>query len=591
MTYLAVPISAESFDAAGRQIETALAAGAQMLELRTDYLLQLSGDSVKRLIAQVRESAGARVPVIVTCRDPNEGGARPYPEETRLEALLAALEGGADYIDFEYANFTRKRNAEKLQAALSADPRSRLILSAHDFKGPFRNIRRLHRDIVKACPEAIPKLVYTANHINDCFDAFDLLREAHVAPLPSGVKDPSRGRLGYMGAPDRIVLCMGEPGLISRIVAKKFGAFVTFASLDEQAATAPGQLAIATLKGLYRYDTIDDDTELFGVIGDPVGHSLSPAIHNACFAAKDMNRLYLPLHVQGGQEQFNQFLDNILARPWLDFRGFSVTIPHKHSLLEYVHGKGGFVEPLADKIGAANTLIVTPPPWRGRPALASRGHPVRQAQGRLGLALPSHEAPVGSELQGQDALATAAGPHRLAAYNTDYAGALDAITAGMGIERKDLRDVPVAVVGAGGVSRAIVAGLSDAGAKVTIYNRTLERARELAADFGCEFAGLDTLSQMNVKLLVNCTSIGMHPNVDAAPVPGEYIKPDMTVFDTVYNPAETLLLKRAKAKGVKTIDGVAMFVNQAAAQSKLFTNHPANTDLMREVVCDALARR
>jgi 3-dehydroquinate dehydratase/shikimate dehydrogenase len=560
MTHLAVPISVESVEAAGRQIEAALSAGAETLELRTDYLLQLSGESVKRLISQVRESGRTRVPVIVTCRDPKEGGAGQYPEETRLEVLLAALEAGAEFIDFEYASFTRKDNAEKLRAALSAHPKSRLILSAHDFKGPFGDVRRLYRDIQKACPEAIPKLVYTANHVNDCFGAFDLLHEAHVAPPPSGVKDPSRGRLGYMGAPDRIVLCMGEPGLISRIVAKKLGSLVTFASLDEQAATAPGQLTIATLKGLYRYDTIDADTELFGVIGDPVGHSLSPAIHNACFADLNMNKLYLPLHVQGGREQVDQFLDNVLARSWLGFRGFSVTIPHKHSVLEYVREKGGYIEPLADKIGAANTLVCVAPPPSGV---------IRIPQPR------------------------AAGPHRLAAYNTDYAGALDAITAGMGVERKDLRDVPVAVVGAGGVSRAIVAGLSDAGARITIYNRTVERAKELAADFGCEAAGLDALAhgvetQNVASLLVNCTSVGMYPNVDATPVPAEYIKPDMTVFDTVYNPAETLLLKQAKAKGAKTIDGITMFVNQAAAQFKLFTGQPANTDLMRRVVVDSL---
>ncbi len=534
MTYLAVPISAESVEAAGRQIEAALSAGAQMLELRTDYLQQLSGDSVKRLISQVRQVSSGHAPVIVTCRDPREGGAKPHSEATRLEIPLTALEAGADFIDFEYANFVRKGNAEKIRAALSARPSSRLILSAHDFKAPFAHIRRLYRDMQKACPEAIPKLVYTANHINDCFDAFDLLHET------SG---------------DRIVLCMGEPGLISRIIAKKLGAFLTFTSLDEQASTAPGQLTIATLKGLYRYNMIDADTELFGVIGDPVGHSLSPAIHNACFGEKGMNRLYLPLYVQGGQEQFSQFIDNILARPWLHFHGFSVTIPHKHSLLEYVHEKGGFIEPLADKIGAANTLLV------GRasslaPDGRARTHDLRR--------------------------------DHVAAYNTDYAGALDAITAGMGIERKDLKDVPVAVVGAGGVSRAIVAGLTDAGAKVTIYNRTVGRAKEVAADFGCRAAGLDELPGLDARLLVNCTSIGMHPNVDATPVPAEYLKPGMVVFDTVYNPAETLLLKQAKAKGAKTIDGITMFVNQAATQFTLFTGRPANADLMREVVIMSL---
>jgi len=540
MTYLAVPISAENVEAAGWQIETALAAGAEMLELRTDYLAQLGGDSVTRLIAQVRQASGAHVPVIVTCRDPNEGGARPWPEETRLEMLLAAIEAGAESIDFEYANFTRRPNAEKLLAALSAHSQSRLILSAHDFKGPFRNVRRLYRDIQKACPAAIPKLVYTANHINDCFDAFDLLHET------SG---------------DRIVLCMGEPGLISRIIAKKLGGFVTFASLDEQAATAPGQLTIGTLKGLYRYDIINANTELLGVIGDPIGHSLSPAIHNACFAEKGMNKLYLPLHVQGEGKQFNKFLNATVARPWLDFHGFSVTIPHKENAAWWAV-KSKFCGPMDIVVNygsAANTLVIergpAPPPW------------------------DKYVKP------GQPWLRT---------HNTDWMGALEAITQGMGITEKDLAGMPVAVVGAGGVARAIIIGLGDAHAKVTVYNRTLDRARRLVdglADelrFDCEAAGLEELAHLDARLLINCTSVGMYPNVDATPVPAEYIKPDMTVFDTIYNPAETLLLKQAKAKGARTINGITMFVNQAAAQFKLFTHHPANTNLMRDIVLDRL---
>jgi 3-dehydroquinate dehydratase/shikimate dehydrogenase len=540
MTYLAVPISAEGGDQALERVKDALSAGARMLELRTDYLGYLSGDSVASLVAQVRDLVPPRVPIIVTCRDPREGGAKPYPLDLRVEVLLAALNAGADFIDFEYANFLQAENERKFRAVLASRPKSRLILSAHDFGARFTDIRRLYRDIRAACPDAIPKLVYTARHIDDCFAAFDLLHET---------------------GPERVVLGMGEAGLISRILAKKFGSFVTFASLDERAATAPGQLTIGTLKGLYRYDSIDADTELFGVIADPVGHSLSPAIHNACFAEKGMNRLYLPLLVQGGPREFNEFLGNVLARPWLGFRGFSVTIPHKHSALEFVRGQGGFLEPLAEKIGAVNTLVIG---WQ------------RQAKLADGLDV-NREVPI-----------EAGRERRICAYNTDYAGALDAITAGMGVERKDLRGMPVAVVGAGGVSRAIVAGLTDAGAKVTIYNRTVERAEALAAEFGCEAAGLERLSQMNARLLVNCTSIGMYPHVDATPVPPECLKPDMTVFDTVYNPAETLLLKQARAQGAQTIDGITMFVNQAAAQFRLFTGQSANPDLMRRVVLERL---
>jgi 3-dehydroquinate dehydratase/shikimate dehydrogenase len=409
---------------------------------------------------------------------------------------------------------------EKIKGELAESSKTRLILSAHDFECRFEDINRLHKDILRVFPTAIPKLVYTANHINDCFEAFDLLHKT------SG---------------DSIVFCMGVAGLVSRIVAKKLGSFVTFASIDEKAATAPGQLTIEQLRGLYRYDSIDADTELFGVIADPVGHSLSPAIHNACFADEDMNKLYLPLLVEGGQVGFDEFLNSILSREWLNFRGFSVTIPHKQNALNFVKAKEGFIEPLAEKIGAVNTLVI-----------------------------------------GADG--------KLAAYNTDYAAALDAVTSAMGIKRADLRDLPVAIIGAGGVARAILAGLSDAGSKIKIYNRTIEKAEKLADEFNCDFAPLDELPNVEAKLLINCTSIGMYPNIDTAPFPQEGLKRDMVVFDTVYNPAETMLLKQAKQAGAKTIDGLSMFVNQGLAQFKLFTKTDGNPDIMRKTICSSLSQ-
>jgi len=396
----------------------------------------------------------------------------------------------------------------------------------------------------------VPKLVCTASHINDCFNAFDLLHEADG---------------------DCIALCMGQAGLISRVLAKKLGGLVTFASLDEASGTAPGQVTLDAFKGLYHHDSMDRDTELFGVIADPVGHSLSPAIHNACLADEGINGVYLPLLVQGGRDGLFTFLDNVLARPWLGFRGFSVTIPHKHSALDYVRQKGGFVEPLVEQIGAANTLVVE-----------------RQAAGRASSLAGDCRARTHDLQHDRAGCKRDGGMSQIAAYNTDYAGALDAIAAGMGIVRDGFRDMPVAVVGAGGVSRAVVAGLTDAGAKVTIYNRTIERAEQLAADFHCAYSGLDGLANLDAKLIVNGTSIGMHPTVDATPVPPEVLRPDMAVFDTVYNPAETLLLKHAKAAGARTIDGIAMFVNQARAQFHLFTGHSANPALMREVVLASL---
>jgi 3-dehydroquinate dehydratase/shikimate dehydrogenase len=144
--------------------------------------------------------------------------------------------------------------------------------------------------------------------------------------------------------------------------------------------------------------------------------------------------------------------------------------------------------------------------------------------------------------------------------------------------------LPVAVIGAGGVARAIVAALCDAKAKVKIYNRTVKKAEDLAREFGCESAPLSELHDLDARLLVNCTSIGMHPNIEHTPVDAKFLNRDMVVFDTVYNPAETLLLKQAKQIGCRTISGLDMFISQAAEQFKLFTGQDANIDFMRKVI-------
>jgi 3-dehydroquinate dehydratase/shikimate dehydrogenase len=147
--------------------------------------------------------------------------------------------------------------------------------------------------------------------------------------------------------------------------------------------------------------------------------------------------------------------------------------------------------------------------------------------------------------------------------------------------------LPVAVIGAGGVARAIVAALCDAKAKVKIYNRTVKKAEDLAREFGCESAPLTDLRDLDARLLVNCTSIGMHPNEDQTPIPAEYLKKEMAVFDTVYNPAETLLLKQAKQIGCRTISGLDMFISQAAEQFKLFTGRDLNLCLAQQVLSAA----
>jgi 3-dehydroquinate dehydratase/shikimate dehydrogenase len=357
MTFLTVPIAAETFEQSVALIKAAVDSGAEMLELRTDYLKELTAANVEKLVLEIKTYG---LPVIVTCRDKKQGGFRDLPQEIRTEVLTAALKACADYVDCEFENFQKPEVQAELTGALSNSP-GRLILSAHNFEGPFEDIEKLYDIILTELPTAVPKLVYTANHINDCFEAFDLLRSKET---------------------EAIVFAMGAAGLVSRIIAKKLDSLVTFASLDEKSATASGQLTIERLKKQYRFDFINAETELFGVIGDPVTHSIGPVVHNTCFADANMNRLYLPLHVTDDKTGFDLFMDNILARPWLDFRGLSITIPHKVSAIEYVEQAGGFIEPVAVQIGAINTITIG----------------------------------ISDQLSG---------------YNTDCAGAMDAIVSGM----------------------------------------------------------------------------------------------------------------------------------------------------------------
>lgn len=523
MTYLAVSTGSKSTDEAAEQIKAAKKAGAEMLELRTDYLAGLDVEKMRTVLAAARKTS---LPVIVTCRDKAQGGDADLPSELRTRILVEAIGAGADYVDCEFDNFVLSDTNEKITAALNEHDGVGLILSAHRFEGPFSNPAGVYEEIVRTEKRAIPKLAYTAEHINDCFAGLDLLVQ----------KDQ-----------DAIILCMGQAGLMTRLLAKKLGGFVTYACSDAEHATAPGQLTVGEFKELYRWDRIDEATEVFGVIGSPVAHSLSPAIFNACFDAHNINAIYLPLLVEGGKEEFYVFVNNVVSRGGgsgtgggLGFGGFSVTLPHKSHARDYVNHVGEFVEPLAENIGAANTL-------------------------KIGF---------GGIVSG---------------YNTDYAGAMDALRSVLGTGKHELHKMKVAVVGAGGVARAVVAGLADVGAHITIYNRTVAKAEALADEFNCRYAPLDQLQRMDAAVVINCTSIGMSPNVDASPIPVECIKGNMVVFDTVYNPLETKLLKDAEAAGAKTVSGAEMFIRQAMAQYKIFIGQPPEEDVIHETVHKHLA--
>jgi 3-dehydroquinate dehydratase/shikimate dehydrogenase len=410
-----------------------------------------------------------------------------------------------------------------------------LIISSHDFKGRPERLYNVLSEL-NANPSEIAKIVWMARSIRDNLEAFEILQTR---------QKPT------------IALCMGEAGLISRVLAKKFGAFLTFASLRDESATAPGQVTIHDMKRLYRWDALNEKTKVFGVVACPVKHSMSPAIHNAAFDATGFDGVYLPLLVQPEYEAFKAFMESFIAFESLDLTGLSITIPHKENALRYLKEKGAEVEPLAERIGAVNTIVID------RTSSPSPGTP---GEGR------------GEGL-------------RLRGFNTDYAAILDAITDKLNIRRGDLSNYRVAVIGAGGPGRTAVAALAACGATVVIYNRTRERADALAAEFNGHTgrvvaASMGKLCDSCCHIFINTTSIGMHPNVDASPFGDRVPKftSDTVVFDAVYNPMRTKLLKQAEEAGAKTIGGVEMFIRQAASQFVAFTGITAPTDVMRRVI-------
>ena len=517
-TRLIVPLTQTTPAEMRQAMHAAVTAGADMVELRLDFLREVSDEALHLLLDD------RPCPVLATCRSAAEGGHSDLPAGRRAAILTRAAKAGVEWIDFELACLDAAGDLLEQVAPPgaidSADVRARLIVSSHDFQGRPADLAEI-LGRMEARGGHVNKIVFAAHGADDGLAALEILRTS---------RKPA------------IALAMGPAGLVSRILARKFGAFGTFAALTGGAESAPGQPTIHDLQALYRWDKITPATRVFGVIGWPLGHSLSPAVHNAAFAADAIDAVYVPLNVPAGADGFNRFIDAVADRPWAALAGVSVTIPHKQNALARVGNDN--VDDLARAIGAINTVCFT-----GRAEPAMRG------------------------------------------YNTDYAAAIDALVGAMGCAREDLTGRRVAVLGAGGAARAIIAALAHYGAITTVYNRTVSRAEQLAEEFGrrgpgtVEAAGRRQLQGLSAEIVINCTPIGMHPDTDACPLPEDLPLPARTVvFDTIYNPLETRLLARAAAAGCRTVSGVDMFVNQAAAQYEIWTSRPAPRQAMRQAV-------
>ncbi len=276
-------------------------------------------------------------------------------------------------------------------------------------------------------------------------------------------------------------------------------------------------------------------TKICGIIGDPIEHSMSPAMHNAAFSALGLDYTYLPFRVR--REELPGAIAGVRA---LNIVGLNVTIPHKVAVMPLLDR----LEPLAEKMGAVNTIV------------------------------------------NEDGVLTGS--------NTDAPGFLQALRS-QNIEPEGKK---IVILGAGGAAKGIAFILAEAGASLVILNRTISKAEELAAQMARYYhqdLKAMTLSEENLTsaldradVLVNATSVGMVPDVDRTPVPSRLLNPKLAVCDIVYNPLETRLLREAKAAGARTIDGLDMLVWQGALAFKQWTGREAPFAIMKQAAVKAL---
>ena len=467
------------------------------LEFRLDYLPKpgLAILKVKRFM----ETHPGTV-VIATCRRVASGGKFKGSIASQLEILAKAAGAGCQLLDVELqtASKCRPEHLQKLRQ------RAALILSFHDFRATAKLDSTLEKML--AYPADFYKVVSTATTLAD-----------NVTMIKFLAKEGDRHSL--------ISMCMGEQGIISRVLGVRAGSVFTFGAASAAEATAPGQVTAQELRNVYRIEQVDAATRVYGVVGDPISHSLSPAIMNAAFRRENVNAVFLALHAK-------TLKDLLTCVREIPIYGISVTMPYKEAILQHLDNTDSH----SAKIGACNTVV-----------------------------------------RAQDG--------KLYGFNTDAAGVIRPL------ERRlsTLEGARILVVGAGGAARAAVFGLKERGCEVYILNRSAAPAKKLAHQARARIMKRPDLKKMAFDVIINATPVGMG-NTKDSPLQDKEINARY-VFDMVYDPAETRLLKLAKERGAQVIPGIEMFVHQAARQFEIWTGKPAPWDEMLRVVLLELQER
>jgi len=460
---------------------------ATMAELRTRRdqvgdvdLVELRLDSVSDPSAAAA-LAGRHKPVIVTCRPKSEGGFFNGSEEERRRILAEALALGAEFVDVEWNGPCADLIAETGGA--------RIVLSHHDFQGTPEDLRDKAQAMLGSGAEVI-KLAITPQRLTDCLALRAIGQAAHV-PV--------------------VLIGMGDAGIATRVLAAWFGSCWTYAGDN----VAPGQIDVSRMHAEFRFRQIGPQTAIYGVVGKPVAHSVSPSMHNAAFGAANIDAVYLPF----AAADFDDFLAFAEA---LNLAGASVTAPFKVRAFE----RAAECDPVSAQIQSVNTLRRVGTKW-------------------------------------------------LAA-NTDVAGFLAPLESAIPIHGQR-----ATILGAGGAARSVAVALASAGAHVTISARRMEQAGSIAALTGATIGEWPPASG-TWDLLINATPVGTAPHTDRSPLPAGHPLDGRVVYDLIYNPSVTQLLREAARAGCQTIGGLDMLVAQAQAQFEWWTGQRPAARVLRD---------
>ena len=451
-------------------------ANADLVELRLDTV---SDPDVAGALA------GRRLPVILTCRAKSEGGFFAGSEDERWRLLTEAQRAGAEYVDVEWkAGFYELIERRRGRG---------IVVSNHDFEGVPADLEARVR-AMRATGAEVVKVAVMARQLADNVPLLEVAKK-QTAPF--------------------VALAMGDAGIASRVLAARFGSAWTYSG----PAVAPGQIAPSRMHDEFSFARVTAATAIYGVVGRPVMHSVSPAMHNAAFRSVGIDAVYLPL----AATDFDDFLTFADA---FELVGASVTAPYKLAAFDCARD----LDLLSRRVHSVNTLR-------------------RTSQGWLGC-------------------------------NTDVAGFLAPLKG------FTLRNMRATVLGAGGAARAVGVALASVGAKVSIAARRPERAQFVASRAGAAVVEWPPAPN-SWDLLVNATPIGTSPDIGESPLPGAAFTGQI-VYDLVYNPSETRLLREARAAGCRTIGGLAMLVGQAHRQFEWWTGETIDPQVMRHAALDAL---